>query len=123
MGKQPGEDLAPGEAMRVLVCGGRDFCDREAVFAALDRLGPLIVIHGGARGADMLAGQWAEERTVACMVFPAPWRGAGKAAGPMRNRWMLAWGRPDLVMAFPGGAGTGHMVRIAEREGIKVVTS
>lgn len=44
------------EGMKVIVCGGRDYQDRDAVWAALDKAHaqrPLsMVIHGGARGAD-----------------------------------------------------------------------
>lgn len=35
-------------------------------------------------------------------------------AGPIRNRRMLEQGKPDLVVAFPGGAGTANMVRLTE---------
>ena len=42
--------------MRVLVCGGRDFDERELVWRTLDQYqenyGPLTVIQGGAPGAD-----------------------------------------------------------------------
>lgn len=39
--------------MRVLVCGGRDYADLDAVYAALDRValskaGLTAIIHGGA---------------------------------------------------------------------------
>jgi hypothetical protein len=50
--------------MRVLVCGGRQFGDRDMLRAALDRLskdrGFSLVISGGARGADTLAEEWAK---------------------------------------------------------------
>ena len=38
----------------------------------------------------------------------------------IRNRRMLEEGRPDLVIAFPGGKGTANMVRIALQAGIQV---
>jgi hypothetical protein len=42
-----------GLAMRILVCGGRDFNDREELHAALDRMARMLridaVIHGDAR--------------------------------------------------------------------------
>jgi hypothetical protein len=34
---------------------------------------------------------------------------------------MLEQGRPDLVVAFPGGNGTHHMKRIARAAGIEVL--
>jgi hypothetical protein len=34
---------------------------------------------------------------------------------------MLREGKPDLVIAFPGGRGTAHMTRIALEAGLKVI--
>jgi hypothetical protein len=34
------------------------------------------------------------------------WDELGKKAGPLRNQRMLDEGKPDLVVAFPGGGGT-----------------
>lgn len=109
--------------MRLLVCGGRAYSNRAAVFAALDRAHakrPVsVVIHGGARGADSLAEDWAVCRHVEVMAFPADWR-LGKAAGPLRNEIMLKDGKPDAVIAFPGGRGTEHMVSLAREAGLPV---
>lgn len=110
--------------MRVLVCGGRDFGSFDRVCQVLDdlhketRIG--VVIHGAARGADLLAAAWASQRKVAHMPFAADWHKHGRAAGPIRNKWMLEEGKPDLVIAFPGGNGTAHMVRIAREAGVEV---
>ena len=62
--------------MRVLACGGRDFADRKFLEEVLDdlnaRRGPFeVLIHGGARGADTLAGLWAKRRGTAST---SPWR-------------------------------------------------
>lgn len=106
--------------MRVLVCGGRDFDDRVAVFCALNKLQPSVVIQGGARGADRLAVEWAYLRGARCETFNANWVKNGKFAGPIRNQQMLDEGRPDLVLAFPGGRGTADMVRRARKAGIAI---
>jgi hypothetical protein len=34
---------------------------------------------------------------------------------------MLTEGKPELVVAFPGGRGTAHMMRIAREAGVEVV--
>jgi hypothetical protein len=111
--------------MRVLVCGGRDFDNRAMLNAALDRLHAervfSLVIAGGARGADTLAEDWANARGIACDVYRGDWEGLGRKAGPIRNKQMLDEGKPDLVVAFPGGRGTAHMVRIAREAGVEVV--
>jgi hypothetical protein len=108
--------------IRVIVCGGRNYRDRETAFATLDRIssemgGIIEVSHGGAAGADQLANEWCKERGVACRVFPADRKQYGKAAGPRRNQTMLdhcllVHGL-DLVIAFPGGKGTNDMLRRA----------
>lgn len=111
--------------MRIIVCGGRDFTDRAAVFAALDRLHGRrevsLLIHGAARGADLLAEAWAKEREVNYLGMPARWKKEGRPAGPQRNERM-ANTRPvaDMLVAFPGGSGTADMIAVAEGLGIKV---
>lgn len=110
--------------LRVLVCGGRDFNDVVLLTNKLDELAatPIaLVIHGGARGADSLAGQWAKRNNIPVLVFEARWKEHGKSAGPRRNELMLHEGKPDLVYAFPGGVGTAHMVKISRATGVKVV--
>lgn len=106
--------------MRVLVCGGRDFSDFEALDNALSAMTVSLVLHGDARGADHLAGRWAGDRGIAQVIFPANWKGEGYAAGPRRNLRMLEIGRPDVVVAFPGGKGTAHMIQAAEDAGVPV---
>ncbi len=110
--------------MRVLVCGGRDYGDKAALFKTLDAydaVNPIdCVIHGAARGADTLAGEWASERAICCDEYPANWDRDGKAAGPIRNRLMLTDGKPDLVIAFPGGRGTANMMQQAKAAGVAV---
>ncbi len=109
--------------MRVLICGGRDYCDRKTFFATVgDLVGSQdVVIHGGAKGADHLAAEYCAYFKIAAMVFPADWSKHGKSAGPKRNQLMLDDGKPDLVVAFPGGRGTADMVRRAKKAGVKVV--
>ena len=46
--------------------------------------------------------------------------GMAKSAGHIRNQVMLDKGKPDVVVAFPGGRGTADMVRRAEGAGIEV---
>lgn len=110
--------------MRVLVCGGRDFTNCGLVFDTLDALAKSevidCIIEGDARGADRIAGAWAKRRRVDLRLFPALWASEGKAAGPRRNQRMLDAGKPDLVIAFPGGVGTADMIRRAEQAGIPV---
>ena len=52
--------------------------------------------------------------------YPAQWDVYGRRAGPIRNQEMIDEGKPDGVVAFPGGKGTADMVRRAEAAGLKV---
>lgn len=108
--------------MRVLVCGGREYNDRDNVLDVLRLNVPVgaTIIEGGARGADTLARQWARAFEVPCETWKADWEKHGKAAGLIRNEEMLRSGI-DLVIAFPGGRGTAHMKRIAREAGVKVI--
>lgn len=110
---------------RVLVCGGRDYKDREQLFRVLDAAhlaNPIIcLIHGAAQGADALATHWASGRGVPRNAYPPGWIEHGKAAGPIRNKQMLDEGKPHIVIAFPGGKGTANMIQQAEAAGVPVV--
>lgn len=109
--------------MRVLVCGGRDYLDRHAVFVSLDRLMAkrqvTTLIHGAAPGADSLAAEWAKLRGIEEIACPAEWKTHGRRAGPLRNAHMLTL-NPEGLVAFPGGIGTADMVRQAEKAGLSV---
>lgn len=123
-----------------LVCGGRTYGvptdrtpedlartdeERTLLFIHLDALHHIepvtCLVHGAAPGADSLAKEWADLRGISSFGFPADWATHGKAAGPMRNQRMLDEGKPNVVIAFPGGRGTADMTRRARAAGIPVV--
>lgn len=108
---------------RILVCGSRLWSDPKPIAWMLagisQRMGEITVVHGGAKGADHLAGVVAEKLEFDVDVYPAEWDTHGKAAGPIRNQKMLDSG-VDIVLAFKADfdhslktGGTEHMVRIA----------
>lgn len=107
----------------VIICGGRDFDNREMLFARLDDFHQHTVkitrlIHGGARGADTLAGEWATARGVEAIACPANWKQHGRGAGPIRNQKMLDENNVAWVIAFQGGRGTADMTRRARRSSV-----
>lgn len=129
MTDRPGDasPIEPRPEVRLLVCGGRDYADRERAYRALDmimvRWQIVVLMHGGATGADSLAAEWADDRAIATMVFPVSngqWRLLGNKAGPLRNARMLRDGRPTSVLALPGGRGTDGMCKLAEDAGVPV---
>jgi hypothetical protein len=131
---------------RILVCGGRDygvmpswyppeqsrrlaevasrqaFMLRETLDDYHKMRGPFTdLIHGAAKGADALACRWALRNGLTINSFSANWKLHGKAAGPIRNQQMIDMGKPDLVIAFPGGDGTADMVRRSIVANIEVI--
>ena len=109
--------------MRIAVTGGRTYAKREVVFQALDRVHErhpdMILVHGGAPGADAIAAWWALAREVEQDRHPAEWKTHGRGAGPIRNQEMVDSGLDGLV-AFPGGNGTADMTRRCEAAGVRV---
>lgn len=110
--------------MMVLVTGGRGYADKDFLFKVMDDLNRRyhfdMVLHGAARGADSLSGQWARERGVQEVVCPANWDAHGRRAGFLRNSAMADL-LPDMVLMFPGGTGTNMMKEIATERGIEVI--
>lgn len=113
---------------RLLVCGGRDYQDAEFVGRVLDDLcrvmRVVVVIHGGATGADALAKAWAASRGIPDEPYPVTkeeWKRLGKPAGPIRNQRMLDEGKPDYAVAFPGMYGTSDMVVRLKRAKVGVM--
>lgn len=79
-----------------------------------------IIISGAARGADSAGVDWAVVNWLDFIEYPADWS-LGKRAGYVRNKKMLEEGKPDLVIAFPGGRGTENMKSLAREAGVKVI--
>lgn len=110
--------------VRLLVCGGRNFNNRKYLEFILDEFLAAIpiscLIHGGARGADRMANEWAKAKQIPTEIYKAEWEKHGQAAGPIRNQEMLTKSRPDKIIAFPGGNGTANMVKLGTDAGISV---
>lgn len=117
-------------AAKVLICGSRDWTDRGLIHDWIARLPKgTIVIHGGAKGADRIAGEEAEAFGLEVRVYPANWTLHGDGAGPKRNAQMLAE-NPDIdrVLAFTWVVegtqgvtrGSGDMVIKALAAGVRV---
>lgn len=116
--------MIEGQPIRVLVTGGRDYAQQQRVNYALHAVHakyPVsVLIRGGARGADELAKRWAQANGIPYDEYAADWDKHGRSAGHIRNAEMLKEGKPDCVVAFPGGRGTAGMVAIARKAGIPV---
>jgi hypothetical protein len=110
--------------MRILICGDREWSDLDLIKECLNLFRGHVkaVVHGGARGADKLAGQAALELKIELVeVYHADWSKYGRAAGPVRNQKMLDCGEPDIGWAFHDhilrSKGTRDMLRRLRKAG------
>lgn len=73
------------ETFYCLIVGSRSFSDYELFVAKCDLLlrnwGSVVIVSGGARGADALAKRYAVDRGYCYMEFPADWDTYGRRAG------------------------------------------
>ena len=79
----------------LLVAGSRNFNDYDLLKSKLDYLlmnnqgnRHIIIVSGGAKGADSLAEKYAKEKGYDTRIFPAEWDKYGKSAGYRRNEQM-----------------------------------
>lgn len=109
--------------MKVLICGSRNWIDPSPIKEIIDALSSgSTVLVGGARGADLIAQNLAEERDdITVKVFYAEWDMWGKRAGPIRNIEMLEQ-KPDIVYAFPLGESRGTYFTTGEAKKRNICT-
>lgn len=113
--------------MRILVTGSRTWTDTDVIWGAfcdntfnvLDR---HTLVHGGAAGADSIAGDQAKTLGWDVEVHPADWERYGKRAGFIRNAEMVKLGA-DVCLAFikENSRGASMTVDLANKAGIPVV--
>lgn len=116
--------------MKILVCGGRKFNDREFMDLHLTQINKCFteegigfqrIISGAANGVDTIAEEWAKANNIETDIYPiskSDWNTYGKRAGYIRNKKMRDEGKPDYAMAFPGNAGTKMMIDLLKEQSI-----
>lgn len=111
--------------IRIIIAGSRTFsdynllkCYSDSVLQEFD-LSKIVIICGGAKGADQLATKYAEEHNLELKVVPPDWALFGKAAGFVRNAAMVEYA--DVLIAFWNGKskGTEHVIDLAKLRGLK----
>jgi hypothetical protein len=119
---RPFDGDVPG--MRLMLVGGRHFADEELVNAALTAvhhsLPVSVLIHGGSVGIGAAAEIWAAKAGVNIVRYPPP-RTGSRADNVRRDLFMLEDGRPDALLAFPGGRRTQKLTGFALDSGLQVI--
>ena len=80
----------------LLIAGSRNYNDYSEFCSVTDYILEdarkngyrIVIVSGGAKGADTLARKYARENHLKLMEFPADWDGFGKQAGYIRNKEM-----------------------------------
>lgn len=106
--------------MTVIIAGSRSL---PVTTADIDRavqhsgfhVTTVVSGHGG--NVDLAAEEWAQERDIPVLTFPAQWATYGKPAGPRRNVVMAQ--RADALIAIfakdrYATSGTANMIQAAE---------
>ena len=113
-----------GKEYRLVVAGCRNFNDypraSEELTAYIQTLGEefdVIIVSGGASGADALGKRFAQERGLSVEQYPADWERYGRAAGPRRNAQMAKVADGVLVFWDGRSRGTKSMIACAEKAG------
>lgn len=80
----------------ILVAGSRNYNDFNEFSKVMDCVlsyhvkehHPIVIVSGGAKGADFLAERYADMRGYAKHIIPAEWKMYNKRAGYIRNNQM-----------------------------------
>lgn len=114
----------------IIIAGGRVAVPQRIVETVVARLSRgwrkgTVTLHGAAKGTDSMAGNWLTKQgfAVQAMAINNLLDGVMEDAPKRRNARMLAEGLIrglEYVLAFPGGPGTRHMVKIAEDQNVAI---
>ncbi len=103
--------------MKLAIIGSRTFIDYNTLCNHLKQYINVttLVVSGGARGADSLGEQWAQDNNIQTQIFPAEWNKYGKRAGYIRNEDIIK--NCDFCIAFWDGKskGTLHSIKLCKK--------
>lgn len=107
----------------VLVCGDRLYENETRITELLDkwitRIGKIVIADGW-KGTDPIVRNWALSREVKIHRFFTAWKRHGKSAAYKRDDEMMAKGKPDVILAFPGTDNV-NLINLGIKKGIKVI--
>ena len=104
--------------MKLAVVGSRSFNDYKLLSQQLhfilkhSKIEEVTIVSGGARGADSLAEQYANEHNLMIKVFKPDWETYPKTGGFIRNKQIEEYS--DMCIAFWNGKsnGTKHTIKL-----------
>jgi len=97
--------------MKIAIVGSRSFSDYNLLKKSMNSfikdssISITHIVSGGAKGADSLAHQYANENNLQMIVFKPDWKKFGKRAGIVRNSDIIE--NADIILAFWDGLSSG----------------
>lgn len=113
--------MTDSKIIKIVIAGCRNYNNYEEAKTYIDlcisniRNGnKIIILSGGASGADKLGERYAKENGFDVELYPADWDKHGRSAGPIRNKLMAE--NCDYVICFWDGKsrGTKSMIEYAK---------
>ena len=107
---------------KIVIAGCRDYNNYDEAKTYIDfclsnirRENNIVIVSGGACGADAIGERYAEENGFEIEKYPADWKTYGRSAGPKRNKQMAEV--CDYVICFWDGKskGTASMIFYAKK--------
>ena len=91
---------------KLAIIGSRTFNDQKLFDKTLAFLPkPVMIVSGGAKGADSFGAQYAADNNIPALIHSPDWEKHGKAAGFIRNEFIVR--DCDVVLAFWDGKSNG----------------
>lgn len=115
------------ENFKVIIAGSRGFSNYKLLREQCNKFlrekrksNNIVIVSGGARGADFYGEKYAKDEGFALEIYPADWKKLGKQAGFRRNEQMARVA--DALIAFWDGKshGTKHMIDIMKEKNLLV---
>lgn len=106
--------------MKIIIAGSRTFNNYKLLCEKADRIlqnqSEIMIVSGGAAGADKLGERYAKERGYQCVIMKADWERHGRQAGYKRNVEMANFA--DGLIAFWNmeSRGTKHMIETMNQQ-------
>ena len=120
---------ATPQKLHIAVIGSRGFDNYSLLQEQLNQViaqhnaddKSVVIVSGGAKGADALAERYAKEYQLETLIFKPDWKQYGRGAGPIRNRLIIQ--AADIVLAFWDCKSKGTQHSISEAGKALVVCS
>lgn len=104
------------EVFKVIIAGSRDFNNYEYLKQKCDTLlenkrktHEIIIVSGGAKGADTLGERYAKERGYKILIFQPQWKTYGRSAGIRRNNQMADAAQAAIIFWDGSSKGSKNM--------------